>query len=368
MDERKRYRVLIIDDSALSRQVISDILGKSPHLEVVGTAADGGEAIQRVPFLKPDLITLDLEMPGINGFTFLRWLMKHHPVPTLVVSSQNNVKSVLTALELGAVDFMSKPTIGVTPDLFHMEENLLKKVETIVRSLPGEKLSLRAERLTRHDRTPVLQEPLQNASGKVELVVIGASTGGPPAVQTILYALPKGFPVPLVVVQHMPEGYTGHFAERLNRGCALEVKEATDQEGLRAGTAYIAPGGRHLVFRRIDREVQVGILNRRPEDLYTPSVDITLKSAAKAYGPKVLGIVLTGMGTDGALGLQAVKSLNGLTLAESEETAVIFGMPREAIRLGGVDRVLPLYDIPQEILALCLSPLSGSCRSAEISV
>jgi two-component system chemotaxis response regulator CheB len=343
-------KVLVIDDSAFHRRTLTRIIGAAPGFEVVGTASDGEEAIRKVVTLQPDLLTLDLEMPRMDGFTFLRWLMRTLPRPTLVVSSRESNKSVFRALELGAADFVLKPVSHASPQLAQIEVELVAKLREIAAARP-DKLAQRAERLATLAQPPAgSSRPVKAAppvaAGNYRCVVIAASTGGPPALQQVLAALPASLPATVLIAQHMPEGFTKMFAERLDRIVGLQVREAEGGEELVPGMVLLAPGGRNLA-------VQPGLGGRffsrveapAPTDRYVPSADRLLASAAAAYGKRLVAAVLTGMGDDGASGTRAVRDAGGLTIAEAEETCVVFGMPREAIRTGAVQQVLPLPEI-----------------------
>lgn len=347
--EAARIRILVVDDSAYHRQTLVKIIGSDPGMEVVGTAGDGEEAIKRVLNLKPDLVTLDLEMPRMDGFTFLRWLMRNYPRPVLVVTSRDSNKSVFKALELGAVDFVVKPVRYASVQLGAIEEDVLEKIREIsslkVEDLPS-KLSAMAE-----VRPPTVLPAA--GRGKYELVALGASTGGPPALQNILTRLPRGLPAGIVISQHMPEGFTKLFAERLNRLVGIRVGEAAEGDTVEKGRALIAPGGRHLVLHNDGGRVRVGLERMKGEDRYAPSIDRMMASAAETYGDRMIAVLLTGMGDDGVRGMRAVREAGGLTIAESEQTCIVYGMPREAVRHDVVDRVLPLSEIGEVIVAQC---------------
>ncbi|NOY52689.1 MAG: chemotaxis response regulator protein-glutamate methylesterase [Deltaproteobacteria bacterium] len=345
-------RALVVDDSAYLRRLLSDILNSIPGVKVAGTAFNGKEAITQALQINPDLITLDLEMPEMDGFTFLRWLMQEHPTPTIIISSEGTEENVLKALDLGAVDFIVKPTHHISTELEQIEGPLVEKVEGL-KNLRIEKVKKQIETLRRRSpRIPVCET--RPVDAPFDLVAIGASTGGPPALQSILSHLPGNFPVPIVVVQHMPASFTGLFAERLNAFCALEIKEAANGDRVRPGRALIAPGGRNMRFVKGKKGVRVQIDTPSPLDKYIPSVDVLMQSSAELFHKKTLGILLTGMGDDGKIGMRAIKEQKGRTIAESEETAVIFGMPAEAIREGVVDSVVALNQISESILSLCM--------------
>lgn len=354
----KKIRVLVIDDSAFNRRTISKILEGLPEVEVIGYAVDGEEGIRRIIDLKPDLVTLDIEMPRMDGFTLLRIIMNNRPTPVIVVSSRGGDESVFKALELGAVDFILKPTAGASDELIKISEDLHEKV----RSVFNLNMSLVRKRgtLLRKETEPdgaakskPIFVPRRRGAETISVVAIGASTGGPPALQSIFSALPGNIPFALVVSQHMPPGFTRTFAERLDRTSAIQVAEARDGDLLRPGCALVAPGGRNMVFKRTDGEVVVQIVEPGPAENYLPSVDRMFQSGAEAFGPKLMGVVLTGMGNDGSIGTCAIKKAGGQVISESEDSAVIFGMPRAAIATGMVDAVVPLEKMTEEILARC---------------
>lgn len=349
----KSIRVLVVDDSAYTRRLIANTLTGLPDVKVVGTAFNGQEAITMAVRLKPDLITLDLEMPEMDGFTFLRWLMHSQPTPTIIVSSAGSEENVLKALDIGAVDFVVKPTSHISPELAQIQESIIEKINTI-RELDIDKVRERLDPRKRREREPVASLTLPHTS-PIGLLAIGASTGGPPALQTILNHLPANFPAAVAVVQHMPPNFTRFFAERLNESCALEVREAEEGDQVRRGRILIAPGGVNMSFLRENGEVRVRLCAQREQDKFVPSVNAMMESAAEVFGGRTLGIILTGMGDDGRIGMRAIKEKNGVTIAESEDTAIVFGMPAEAIKEGVVDHVLQLGDITGKILSVCFT-------------
>jgi two-component system, chemotaxis family, protein-glutamate methylesterase/glutaminase len=342
-------RILVVDDSAFSRNVITRILESIPDVQIADTARDGQEAITKTLKLRPDLITLDLEMPNMDGFTFLRWAMQSIPTPVIVVSSKEADVNVFKAMDLGALDFVLKPTPHLSMELEEMKANLIEKVLAIplfMQKRTKEKMQTES-RLFREQliRAVPAQKPL--------LVAIASSTGGPPAIQTILRELTSSFDVPLLIAQHMPRTFTSLFAERLNQHTSLHVKEATHGETLKPGCAYIAPGGAHLLVQRDVNLFRVEICPKADGIRYQPSADLLFESVAHAAGSQTIGTVLTGMGDDGCKGLSHMKSNQGITIAESERTAVIFGMPQQAIRAGVVDHILPLTEIAGALKTLC---------------
>ncbi len=336
-------RVLVIDDSAFSRRTITRMLERSPLVEVVGAARDGEEALRKTLELRPDLITLDLEMPRMDGFTFLRLVMSRCPTPVIVISGRNGEQDVFRALDFGAVDFIGKPTPRAGAELETIEQELLRKVHAI-RQLRIEKVRARL------DAGPTLRAAAKQRSASAPRVVaIGSSTGGPAALMQILGSFVEAPPVAVLVCQHMPEGFTRGFAERINRLTPFAAHEAENGDTPIAGAVLVAPGGRHLEFEREGGRVVARLVDATASDKYAPAVDRLFASAAKQFGAELLAVVLTGMGDDGREGVRAVKQAGGQVVAESEQTAVVFGMPQQAIRTGVVDAVLPLPEIASVI-------------------
>jgi len=356
MTSIKKIKVLIVDDSAYSRTVIGQMIKSDERLEIIGVATDGVDAITKTLRLKPDVITLDLEMPNMDGFTFLRWLMRECPTPVLVLSSKSDSRSIFRALELGAVDFLVKPESRNLKGIEGIRDDLVAKLYTVA-NLEMSKVKLTVNLLSREQAPQAArkEDEVLQQRGPVDIIAIGASTGGPPAIQAILAALPGDLSAAVVIAQHMPAGFTKTFAERLNKLSPLAVSEATDGDRVRPGTVFIAPGGHHLLIRKDDRGLAAEILLQNSADLYVPSADRMMISIAEACGPAALGIVLTGMGRDGVQGVIAIKNKRGQCLAESKDSAIIFGMPQEAIRTGAVDKVLPLHKIADEIIMRCKS-------------
>ncbi|MEW6418442.1 MAG: chemotaxis response regulator protein-glutamate methylesterase [Nitrospirota bacterium] len=343
-----KTKVLIVDDSAYSRQAIRKMLDTDPDIEVAGISSDGVDAMTKTIKLKPDLITLDLEMPRMDGFSFLRWLMKVRPTPVIIVSSYSDSSTVFKALELGAVDFVVKPPRMPSKEFHNLEKDLLNKVKG-VKKLRMDKLSKNLEFLEGESSK---QAPLVKSGRNIEVVAIGSSTGGPAALKIILTRLPSDFPAGIVVSQHMPKGFTDSFAERLNNISKVDVKEAKDGDEVERGRVLICPGGFHMVFRKKGLKTVAAIKEPDGTEKYIPSVDMMMSSAAEVFGPKTMGIVLTGMGSDGIEGMLKIKKAGGYTIAESEDSATVFGMPSEVIKAGGAKKVLPLSEIPAEIIRL----------------
>jgi len=338
-------RVVVVDDSAFVRQALSRMLGAAPDIEVVGTASDGLEGYEKVRELHPDVVTLDVKMPRLGGLEALERIMAECPVPVLLLSSltSEGADVTLRGLELGAMDFVDKSSVQGHMNLLSLSEELLAKV----RALAGVRVGLRSglgEAIGEPRRPP---EP----GAEAEVVAIGTSTGGPPALTTIIPRLPVGFSSAILVVQHMPVGFTRSLAERLNARSRVPVREAADGERLERGVVLVGPAGRHMKVRRRGSVARVWLDDEPRAALHRPSVDVLMASVAKAFGPRTLGIVLTGMGSDGVEGLRAIRAAGGRTLAESEETCVIYGMPKAAVEAGVVDQSVPLSRIADEILA-----------------
>lgn len=346
----KKIRVVVVDDSAYNRRAITRMLEELPGVEVVGYATNGEEGIRRVIDLTPDLVTLDLEMPRMDGFTMLRILMASSPVPVIVISSTSGDEKVFKALELGAVDFIAKPTSVISDELLKIQQDLHQKVQAVFK-LNMARVQKRAEPVPAAPEVTVPSAPAGASS--IDLVAIGSSTGGPPALQRIFAAFREAPPFAMVISQHMPAGFTTAFAERLNRSTGFEVREAKDGDEVLPGRALIAPGGKNLVFARMGDKVVARVVAPGAKDRYVPSVDVMFGSCAELFGNRMLAVVLTGMGNDGALGVREAKKAGAQVVAESEESAVVFGMPREAIATGVVDRVVPIDGMVREIVLRC---------------
>jgi two-component system chemotaxis response regulator CheB len=350
----KKIKALVVDDSAYNRTVISRMLAADPGIEVVGSATDGVDAISKTLRLQPDVITLDLEMPDMDGFGFLRWLMKERPTPVIVLSSRTDDRSVFRALELGAAEFLAKPEARVSRSIETVEADLLSRVRAVMQLEMG-RVRQTVELLAREHAAPVprKEDEAPREPGPIEVVAIAASTGGPPALQAILTSLPGDLNAGIVISQHMPAGFTRGFAERLNKLSALLVREAAPGDLVERGTVLIAPGGSHLLVRRDRAGLRAELAPRGCDEVYVPSANRMMASVAEACGAAALGIVLTGMGNDGTEGVVAIKRAQGQCLAESEESAAIYGMPKEAVLSGAVDKVLPLGRFAEEIVLRC---------------
>lgn len=349
-----KIRVLVIDDSAFSRRTITKMLDETDGVEVVGYAVDGEDGIQKLITLKPDLVTMDLEMPKMDGFTLLRIIKKRFSIPVIVVSALSAADKVFKALELGALDFVAKPKSTASPELLQIREDLQNKVRQVVKIKPDTgsvKPVIKSSGLKcLKGLSPIATSSVKNSGHNFDVVAIGSSTGGPQALQNLFTTFDKQYPFAVVVSQHMPVGFTRAFAERLNRLSKFNVKEAEDGDPVLPGHILIAPGGNNLVFETCDGKVVARVVKPCATDRFVPSVDVMLESCSAVFQNRMLAVILTGMGNDGAKGVRSVKENGGYVISESEETSVVFGMPREAAATGVVDQVLPLHQVINEIL------------------
>ncbi len=340
-------RVLVVDDSAFMRKLISDILNSAPGISVVGTARDGAEAVEKVRTLELDVVTLDVEMPKMDGLEALSQIMEHTPTPCVMLSAHTKVgaRVTLEAISSGAFDFVLKPSGTISLDIEKIREELVFKVRAASRVDPH---VLRRRRVS----PAISREGYGKVRASPAVVAIGASTGGPRAISEILTRLPGSIPAAILIVQHMPLGFTRVFAERLNEESQLKVKEARDGVPISAGEVLVGRAGVHLEVAP-DRSGGVVRLTTGPlKRGVRPSADVMMSSAARMYGRKTLGVVLTGMGRDGREGIVAIKKKKGMTIAEDESTCVVFGMPKAAISTGCVDRIVPLGEIPETIVEM----------------
>ena len=335
----ERVRVLVVDDSALMRKLIPTILERDPSIEVVGTAMDGAFALKKIEELRPDVVTLDLEMPRMDGMETLRMIMRSAPLPVVMVSthSKEGAYATFKALALGAIDFVAKPKEASSGHLDTIATELIEKIKVAKRATGG-----RITAPVIADRIQPVKKNARVAAPPHRIIAIGISTGGPNALQFVLSQIPAEFSGSLLIVQHMPEGFTEMFARRLDECCALEVQEAKSGDLLLAGRALICPGNRHMMVRRMPRGDMVVLSDSAPVNGHRPSVDVLFHSVSQEFGPLAVGVLMTGMGEDGAEGLGAIKDAGGVTLAQSEDTCVVPGMPRAAIVKGYVNRIVPL--------------------------
>ncbi|TKB59086.1 MAG: chemotaxis response regulator protein-glutamate methylesterase [Nitrospira sp.] len=346
-----KIRVLTVDDSALMRQVLATLLSKDPGIEVIGSAPDPFIAREKIKALNPDVLTLDVEMPKMDGLTFLEKLMRGHPMPVVMVSSltEAGCQTTLRALELGAVDFITKPKIDLREGMEDVAQDLIAKVKAaaianVKRQASG----------VRREMTPLTSHPSPLMSSMIKttdtIIAIGSSTGGTEAVKDVLMALPPNTP-PILITQHMPERFTKTWADRMNSLCRISVKEAEDGDSVLPGHALVAPGSYHMTLVRSGARYTVRINQDPPVNRHRPSVDVLFASVAQYAGANAVGVILTGMGGDGAKEMLAMKQAGAFTIAQDEASCVVFGMPKEAIKLGGVDKILPLSEIPAAIVA-----------------
>ncbi len=356
----RKVRVLIVDDSALVRQTLSDILSIDPRIEIMATASDPYQAAAKLQREIPDVITLDVEMPRMDGLTFLQKLMKQHPIPVVICSTLagKGSETALRAVELGAVEVIHKPSLGTKEML---EESAAMICDAVVAASqvnigrkPVAVPPLIAPKLTadvvisKADRQPVLKTT-------EKIVVVGASTGGTEALKTFLEAMPADCPG-IVIVQHMPEGFTAAFSQRLNSICQISIKEAANNDTVLPGHALIAPGNHHILLKRSGARYYVEIKDGPLVSRHRPSVDVLFRSAAKYVGKNAIGVIMTGMGDDGAKGMSEMKETGAYNIAQDEKSCIVFGMPKEAIKLGGTDKILPLESIPAEIMRVYRMP------------
>jgi two-component system chemotaxis response regulator CheB len=357
----QKIRVLTVDDSALMRQVLATLLAKDPDIEVIGSAPDPYIAREKIKALNPDVLTLDVEMPKMDGLTFLEKLMRGHPMPVVMVSSLTEVgcQTTLRALELGAVDFITKPKIDLREGMEDIAQDLIAKVKAAatarVRPL-GVKHEASESGTNDASRTTLHERRLRSDASRTSMIkttdtiiAIGASTGGTEAVKDILEALPPNTP-PIVVTQHMPERFTKTWADRMNGLCRISVKEAQDGDSVLPSHALIAPGNYHMRLVRSGARYTVRIDQEPRVNRHRPSVDVMFESVARYAGGNAVGVILTGMGGDGAKGLLTMKQAGASTIAQDEASCVVFGMPKEAIKLGAADKILPLGDIAGAVL------------------
>ncbi len=366
-------KVLIVDDSAFVRRSLTTVLEKDPDIQVVGSASNGVEGVELAAKLDPDVITMDVEMPRMNGLDALTKIMAASPCPVIMISSltSEGAETTLKAMELGALDFMPKLTSGSLPDMERAQKDLAGKVKALARRKAFMRLvhrrktapaadrpsasapsSFSAARTAPAPRTQVVRPAGRTGRGAFDAVLIGVSTGGPPAVQKILTALPANFPLPILVAQHMPAAFTGPFAKRLDSQSAVSVKEADPVERLRPGTVYICPGGKHLRVELRGGGLTAAVTEEPKEALYKPSANVLMETGGLTLGRKALCVMLTGMGSDGVEGAKVLKEKGGYAVAQSEQTCVVYGMPKAVVDAGLADEIVDLDDMAGVICAL----------------
>jgi two-component system chemotaxis response regulator CheB len=343
----RRIRVLVVDDSAFMRTALSRMIASEPDLEVVAAAGNGNEALERIAALDPDVVTLDVEMPGINGLETLREIMSRYPRPVIMVSSvtEADAEATLTALSAGAFDYIPKQLAAASLDILHIKPDLISKIRAAAQSRRASSVLAKKPSRSVHREEPDIDLP------SAEIVAIGTSTGGPKALQQILPLLPRDLAAPILIVQHMPAGFTAPFAQLLNSLCSVAVREATHGESIQNGVVYIAPAGIHMTVDRLSASRAALFLDVNPANsTHCPSVDVMMKSVAKAFGPSAMGIIMTGMGSDGVEGMKAIYRCGGFTLGQDESTCIVYGMPRACAEMSILSRVVPLSRIPNQIL------------------
>ncbi|MFY9562148.1 MAG: chemotaxis response regulator protein-glutamate methylesterase [Terriglobales bacterium] len=340
-------KVLIADDSAFMRAALARMIASDQSLRVVGTAQTGLEALEKINQLQPDVVTLDIDMPGLNGLETLKRVMSESPRPVIMVSSltQKGAETTLDALGLGAFDYIPKQLNYISLDIIKVQDELVSKIKAAAHS------RMKAPKATKKSRTQPTTAPPNAAQGAPSIIAIGTSTGGPKALQEILPALPGNLPVGVLVVQHMPAGFTGPFAKRLDNLCQVAVHEVEQGMMVEPGHVYLAPAGKHMTVHRSASEVFLQVSRTPSDTLHIPSVDVMMFSVAEVFHGLAMGIILTGMGADGALGMQAIFQAGGLTVGQDEATCAVYGMPRACAEMGVLKRVVTLAEIPQHILS-----------------
>lgn len=354
---QKKIKVLVVDDSAVVRQVMKEILESDPAIEVIDTAGDPFIAAEKIKKILPDVITLDVEMPRMDGITFLQKIMSQHPMPVVMCSSLTEVgaETTLRALEYGAVDIITKPKMGIQQFIEESKIRICDSVKAAAQSkVVNIQLKNKIKPSAKLTADVIMPRPTGNAMLRTteKIVAVGASTGGTEALRIFLEGFPQDCPG-IVIVQHMPENFTKAFATRLNGICDIEVKEAEDNDSILRGRALIAPGNRHLLIKRSGARYYVEVKDGPLVSRHRPSVDVLFRSAAQFAGSNTVGVIMTGMGDDGARGMLEMKEAGAFNIAQDEKSCVVFGMPNEAIKLGAVDKILPLNTIAETVLRQC---------------
>lgn len=343
---QRKIRVLIIDDSALIRSILKEVINSYPDLDAVGAAANPLQAREMIKTLNPDVLTLDVEMPQMDGLTFLEKLMRLRPMPVLMISSltERGSDAALRALELGAVDFLPKPKLGIAEGIQGYADEIAEKIRVAY------KTKLRPRSQEAHKSIEALPVLGNRISTTEKVIVVGSSTGGTEAIKEFLIRMPADAPG-ILIAQHMPEAFTKSFANRLDGLCKINVREAENNERVLPGHAYIAPGHSHLLLKRSGANYMTELSQAAPVNHHRPSVEVLFRSAAQHAGKNVIGVMLTGMGKDGAIGMLEMRQAGAYNLAQDEATCVVFGMPREAIAVGAVDEVVPIQEMTQRVLS-----------------
>jgi two-component system, chemotaxis family, protein-glutamate methylesterase/glutaminase len=350
----KKIKVLVVEDSSLARKIITDILSSDPEIEVVGTANNGMTAIYKNDLLDPDVITMDIEMPVMDGLEALKHIIEKKPKPVLMLSvlTRHGTDETFKALEYGAVDFIPKPASNLPITLKEVGELLIEKVKSISTLKVKAPVKKEVHEVKKPEEKHIVESEMISVEGKLiskKIIGFGTSTGGPSALSAIFKCFPEKFPLPVLVVQHMPEGFTRSFAERLNSQSGLKVKEAEDGDIILPGCGYIAPGHSHMSVDEKNGQKIIRLHKGEKVSGHIPSIDVLFDSIADNYGKDTVCVIMTGMGQDGAKGILKIKGKGGYTLAQDEETSVVYGMNRVAVQMGAIDVIVPLNDIPKSI-------------------
>ncbi|TCO79926.1 protein-glutamate methylesterase/protein-glutamine glutaminase [Marinisporobacter balticus] len=340
----KKIKVLVVDDSAFMRKIISDIINLDDTLNAVDTSRNGKEAIEKIKKLSPDIVTMDVEMPIMDGITALKMIMKQSPLPVVMLSSltKEGADATLKALEIGAVDFITKPTNIFKMSTENMKQQLTEKIKIASRANIGSKGMVHSRKI---ENVHGMSTPFKETGSMKKIVAIGTSTGGPRALQEVIPYLPKNIPASILIVQHMPKGFTKSLAERLNNLSEIHVKEAEEGDILLPGYAYIAPGGYHVKIINSANNYKINLTKEELVSGHRPSVDVMMNSLAQLKLKNLVGVIMTGMGSDGAEGIKNIKLQKGYTIAQDEATCVVYGMPKAAVNLNCIDKIVPLQDI-----------------------
>lgn len=347
----KKIRVLIVDDSALMRKALKEILSSDPEIEVIGTARDGEDAIAKAMELEPDVVTMDINMPGMDGLTALQYIVSKEICPVVMVSSltQEGALATFEALELGAFDYVPKPGGTISLNIKKVSDEIIEKVKLAGKTGVLGKIKKRLKRVSEYKRNPIKKTVSVPIMDVKKAVAIGVSTGGPKTLMEILPELPADLDAAIFIVQHMPPNFTASFAKRLDQYSQIPIKEADAGDIVVNNSGYLGKGGYHLLLKKMAESIRIR-LSTKPELLFVPSVNVMMESVLEVFGSNTVGVLLTGMGDDGADAMVKIRKAGGITIAESEETAIVFGMPKEAIERGGADIVAPSYKIAEEII------------------
>jgi len=345
---KRKMKIVVVDDSAFMRKAIEMMLREEPDFDIVATANNGEAALKYIDEFRPDVVTLDIEMPGMSGLEVLERIMEDTPTPVIMISSLSSegANETIKALELGAVDFIPKSLSFVSLDIVKIKDTLIEKIRNIGFRSKSILKSIRSPR----KNLPVLRFQPDKIGKKIRFIAIGISTGGPRTLQDVIPRLPKDFPRPVMIVQHMPPKFTKSLAERLDKMSEVRVKEAENHESVQPGTVYIAPGGKHMKLKKYGASLQIEITDNPRDTLHRPSVDVMLESVVNIYGSQALSVIMTGMGKDGLKGSSSLYGKKGKILSESEDSCVVYGMPKAVVDAGIVDRTEPAANIAEAIM------------------